>query len=1045
MNNTFRRASAFISSTFADMTNERNLMVYNVLPRVKKWAFDRGIIFDIIDLRWGINDEQAKDLHHTIKLCLQRVKDSDPIFICFLGERYGWIPPIEDFNQGMFDKSIAGYENLSATELEIAEALDGIFLDSLPKTCMFFLREDLDFTTVPEDIKTIYRQESYFSKLQRLKKALEAREGIDKSIYSAELVQVDNEYILDNFLSNDKSLEEVIFEKLTIALTKKYALDSKTLIGDDIISRQHYHQNELMLYPIVPRHQATLRNFLDSTPQYAYTSIGIATYSAIPIQIAHFLKEESQLKNQRVIYRFWGKEFGIDSVNDLICSIAYEFSGNKEDLNNSLKSLFYLKSHLEQISTETLFVGIGIPSELLPNLCNCFAGLKWARQLYFYDVEFSPDDLYIDYDRDSFLELAKYFFESRAKHLTSSQLSKVVEAADNNILSLKIIVDYLCNFACYETLDKMINELASFGDIDYLSRFEEAFESTYDPFVSLENVDVASKYVTSLVALQNTHAIKNIMLCVIELLCNTPVAISRKDIVDTICLTRNIDKESDIIQVEREVSFSLRLIYNIVEEYNSHFKINNLVIKTTVDILREDHYKGQPIAHILTLRQVYVDRLKDEKCTFDKNDGQNFLEIIKQFPDDCFNQNFSELLKDFAIFYKLFTTLGKWQTLKLFKVLAMQDLGYSTSKYSAEKKSLKSELNIYSSVIEGKIFSSAKVLHSDNTFMKYYLALQKVNDEDISSSEQFERAFRRLFGEKDGCHRIILPDTLNISYKNSCAATSFSPTQQEYLSYICLCQNGFLVILDAITGKMVEAFAIARGFGEVTRVFYQEHTVHIVFENGVLCAVNLWSKDVRMFRILPDGFKVNFFESYYNNGCQVAVADYRRVVLYKSGMPLSDMMFNERLQVISAYGLNAKDGVFDKVCIVAKSRENDCRLLTVDMVNHDVIDVYIITEGQIVLTHQDENANDIHVIFDNTSYLVTIDKEGLIDIEKTSIPCFYSNKNHFVIKQKNKEIISNDKIIASGENIRRCFSSGDVIIIVTDNNFLYLIDTEAKE
>lgn len=1046
MNNTFRRASAFISSTFADMINERNLIVYNVLPRVKKWAFDRGIIFDIIDLRWGINNEQAKDLHHTIKLCLQRVKESDPVFICFLGERYGWIPPIEDFNQGMFDKSIAGYENLSATELEIAEALDGIFLDSLPKTCMFFLREDLDYSAVPDDIKSIYRQENYYSKLQNLKKTIEDREGIEKSTYSADLVQVNNEYTLDNFLSNGKPLEEVIFEKLTAVLTKKYGLDSKSPIGDDILVRQYYHQSELMLYPRVARHQESLCNFLNSTPQFGYISIGIETYSAIPIQLAHFLSEQTQLQNQRVVCRFWGKEFGIDSINDLICSIAYEFSGNKDYLNDSLESLFYLKNYLEQIATETLFIVIGLPNELLPSLRNCFVGLKWTKQLYFYDIDISPDDFCIDYDNDSFLELAKYFFESRAKCLTSPQLSKVVEAADNNYLSLKIIVDYLCNFACYETLDKMIDELASFDDVDYLSRFEEALGTSYDPFVSLENVDIASKYVKSLVALQNTHAIKDIMFCVLELLCNTPVAISREDIVDTICLTRSIDKESVVLQVAREVSFSLRLISNIVEEYNSRFKINNLVIKTTVDVIKEDYYKGQPTAHILTLRQVYINRLKDEKNEFDKNDGQNLLEIISQFLDDHFNRNFLELLKDYVIFYKLFTALGKWRSLKLFKILSMQDLGYNTSKYNAAKKSLKSELDIYTSVINGKIFSSAKVLHSDNVFMKYYLALQKVNDEEAATVEQFERAFKRLFGEKVGCHRIVLPETLNISYENSCAVTSFSPKQQEYLSYICFCQNGFLIVLDAITGKMVEAFAIARGFGEVIRVFYQEHTVHIVFENGVLCAVNLWSKDVRMFRMLPEGFKVNSFENYYNNGCQIAVADNRRVVLYKGGVPISDMMFNERLHVISAYGLNVKDGAIDKVCVLTKSRDNDYRLLTVDMVNRNVIDVYIITVGQIVLVLQDENANDIHLTFDNnSSYLVEIDKTGIITLEYAPEPCFYSNKNRIVVTQKHKDISLNNEIIAKSESIRCCFSSADMLIIVSKDNTLYLIDTSVKE
>ena len=69
-NNRIKYATAFISSTFTDMKSERNLIMYSVLPRVKRWAFKRGIIFDIVDLRWGINNEQSEKLHQTMRICL---------------------------------------------------------------------------------------------------------------------------------------------------------------------------------------------------------------------------------------------------------------------------------------------------------------------------------------------------------------------------------------------------------------------------------------------------------------------------------------------------------------------------------------------------------------------------------------------------------------------------------------------------------------------------------------------------------------------------------------------------------------------------------------------------------------------------------------------------------------------------------------------------------------------------------------------------------------------------------------------------------------
>ena len=129
MKKTIHRASAFISSTFEDMKEERNILMLEVLPVVKSWALKHGILFDFIDLRWGITLEQSIDLHHTIKICLQRVRDTDPIFINLLGDRYGWVPLEEDFNQSMFPKDIAPYRHLSATELEVHQALTNAFYD----------------------------------------------------------------------------------------------------------------------------------------------------------------------------------------------------------------------------------------------------------------------------------------------------------------------------------------------------------------------------------------------------------------------------------------------------------------------------------------------------------------------------------------------------------------------------------------------------------------------------------------------------------------------------------------------------------------------------------------------------------------------------------------------------------------------------------------------------------------------------------------------------------------------------------------------------
>ena len=51
----------FISSTFSDFQEERELLHSKVFPEIKKYARDRGFEFQPIDLRWGVAQEAQLD------------------------------------------------------------------------------------------------------------------------------------------------------------------------------------------------------------------------------------------------------------------------------------------------------------------------------------------------------------------------------------------------------------------------------------------------------------------------------------------------------------------------------------------------------------------------------------------------------------------------------------------------------------------------------------------------------------------------------------------------------------------------------------------------------------------------------------------------------------------------------------------------------------------------------------------------------------------------------------------------------------------------
>ncbi|KAJ7993279.1 hypothetical protein DPEC_G00270790 [Dallia pectoralis] len=86
----------FISSTFTDMTSERNILLDKAYPDLQAFCQSLGLVFEFVDMRWGLWDSVAVD-HMTTELCLQEIKackrvSIGPSFIALLGNRYGHRP-----------------------------------------------------------------------------------------------------------------------------------------------------------------------------------------------------------------------------------------------------------------------------------------------------------------------------------------------------------------------------------------------------------------------------------------------------------------------------------------------------------------------------------------------------------------------------------------------------------------------------------------------------------------------------------------------------------------------------------------------------------------------------------------------------------------------------------------------------------------------------------------------------------------------------------------------------------------------------------------
>ncbi|XP_022088563.1 uncharacterized protein LOC110978130 isoform X2 [Acanthaster planci] len=84
-----REIRVFVSSTFRDFTEEREVLIKKAFRELNRICLDRGVFFTYVDLRWGITEGQTND-GETISICLREIEKCRPYFICLMGDRFGW-------------------------------------------------------------------------------------------------------------------------------------------------------------------------------------------------------------------------------------------------------------------------------------------------------------------------------------------------------------------------------------------------------------------------------------------------------------------------------------------------------------------------------------------------------------------------------------------------------------------------------------------------------------------------------------------------------------------------------------------------------------------------------------------------------------------------------------------------------------------------------------------------------------------------------------------------------------------------------------------
>jgi WD40 repeat protein/tetratricopeptide (TPR) repeat protein len=162
----------FISSTFNDMHAERDYLVKRVFPELQEWCERRKLRLIDIDLRWGVSEADAVQHRNVVKVCLSCIDLCRPFFLCFLGQRRGWVPSRDDLSQetlAQFPDLERVMGQLSVTELEIQHALLSPFHPAgapgspSPGSAFFYLRDDsylADLPAEPHLLRLTYTNEA---------------------------------------------------------------------------------------------------------------------------------------------------------------------------------------------------------------------------------------------------------------------------------------------------------------------------------------------------------------------------------------------------------------------------------------------------------------------------------------------------------------------------------------------------------------------------------------------------------------------------------------------------------------------------------------------------------------------------------------------------------------------------------------------------------------------------------------------------------------------------------------------------------------------